>query len=78
MKDYFMKRKSIKIIIVGILVCFGLLATLIYNGIIQINGLAILKYEVRGVDVSHYQGEVDWDLIESQGIRFAFIKATEG
>lgn len=36
------------------------------------------KYPVLGVDVSSYQGDIDWKLIESQGINFAFIKATEG
>lgn len=35
-------------------------------------------YEVQGVDVSHYQGEIDWQVFEEQGIDFAFIKATEG
>lgn len=34
--------------------------------------------DVRGVDVSSYQLDVDWDVLKSEGIRFAFIKATEG
>ena len=36
------------------------------------------KYKVFGVDVSHYQGEIDWEKLEEQGVMFAFIKATEG
>ena len=36
------------------------------------------KYPVFGVDVSNYQGDIDWDILEEQGVRFAFIKATEG
>jgi len=36
------------------------------------------KYEVLGVDVSHYQGVVDWKKLEMQGVEFAFVKATEG
>lgn len=36
------------------------------------------KYDVTGVDVSHYQGEIDWDKLAKQNIDFAFIKATEG
>ena len=36
------------------------------------------KYPVFGVDVSHYQGDIDWSALESQGVRFTFIKATEG
>lgn len=36
------------------------------------------KYQVKGVDVSRYQGEIDWQVIKQQDIAFAFIKATEG
>ena len=40
-------------------------------------------YQVHGVDVSHYQGNIDWSKVvaDSLGafpIRFAFVKATEG
>lgn len=33
---------------------------------------------VRGIDVSHYQGTIDWGLVAKAGIAFAFIKATDG
>ena len=33
---------------------------------------------VRGIDVSHHQGRIDWTAVKRDGIRFAFIKATEG
>jgi Lyzozyme M1 (1,4-beta-N-acetylmuramidase) len=36
------------------------------------------KYSVRGIDVSHYQGKIDWEKLSQQNIEFAFIKATEG
>lgn len=32
---------------------------------------------VPGIDVSHWQGEIDWSGVKSSGVRFAFIKATE-
>ena len=35
-------------------------------------------YEVHGVDVSHYQAKINWDTVATQGIHFAFVKATEG
>ncbi len=40
-------------------------------------------YEIRGIDISHYQGSIDWDMlrnamIERCPIRFILIKATEG
>ncbi|MCR5249921.1 MAG: endo alpha-1,4 polygalactosaminidase [Lachnospiraceae bacterium] len=36
------------------------------------------RYPVKGIDVSHYQGNVDWKRIKEQGIQFAYVKATEG
>jgi lysozyme len=33
---------------------------------------------VHGVDISRWQGKVDWTSLRSGGTRFAFIKATEG
>jgi lysozyme len=33
---------------------------------------------LRGVDVSSYQGSVDWSAAKASGISFAFAKATEG
>src|SRR5438477_11194724 len=36
------------------------------------------KYPVRGVDVSHHQGTIDWSAVKRAGTSFAYIKATEG
>jgi lysozyme len=33
---------------------------------------------IQGIDVSRWQGEIDWDKVKDAGTRFAFIKATEG
>ena len=33
---------------------------------------------VRGIDVSHYQGRIDWSRVAASGTRFVFAKATEG
>ncbi|WP_303309783.1 glycoside hydrolase family 25 protein [Hymenobacter sp. BT730] len=35
-------------------------------------------YSVHGIDVSAYQGHIDWPRVASNSVRFAFIKATEG
>jgi lysozyme len=32
----------------------------------------------QGIDVSHYQGTVDWQQVQAAGLGFAFAKATEG
>jgi lysozyme len=34
--------------------------------------------EVRGIDVSHHNGGVDWQKVRAANIAFAFTKATEG
>ena len=40
-------------------------------------------YSIHGIDISHYQGEIDWDLLRNAQlydtpVRFIIIKATEG
>lgn len=36
------------------------------------------RYPVRGLDVSHHQGAIDWHRVRGSGRSFAFIKASEG
>ena len=42
------------------------------------------EYEIHGIDISHYQGNIDWDKLRNHGfignhpVRFIMIKATEG
>lgn len=35
-------------------------------------------YEVQGIDISHHQSDIDWDMVATQNVHFAFVKATEG
>ena len=72
------KSKNIIITILIIVLMLVAIILMLFNGYIIPTKLEAEKYEVRGVDVSEYQGEVDWDKIKEQGISFAFIKATEG
>lgn len=60
-------------------VCLGMIgAALLLSKVIRINPCFAAAYEVRGVDVSHYQGAIDWEKLAAQDVDFAFIKATEG
>ena len=36
------------------------------------------RYPIHGVDVSRWQGDVDWEKARANGVSFAFVKATEG
>lgn len=52
--------------------------TLVLRKDIKINPFFAEGYEVHGVDVSHYQGAIDWEVLSQQNLDFAIIKATEG
>lgn len=76
-----MKKKFfyISLITVSLLLFFAFVtASLFWNGVILFNNPSETEYPVRGIDVSHYQGVIDWKVIAGQNISFAFIKATEG
>jgi len=71
------KRKIVTAcILIAVLCLFG--ASLILLKLWNINRYFASGYELCGVDVSHYQGEIDWKRIAEQDVDFAFIKATEG
>lgn len=36
------------------------------------------RMPIQGIDVSKYQGDIDWETVRRAGIRFAYIKTTEG
>lgn len=74
-----MPRKS-KFILAGLIltaVCAAL-GVLLASGALIPTALWAGQHEVRGVDVSSYQGEIDWAVLAAQDIDFAYIKATEG
>ncbi len=47
-------------------------------GFVPLRAPSAGHYPVRGIDLSHHQGEVDWDAIPRDAVHFVFIKATEG
>ncbi|RUS45842.1 GH25 family lysozyme [Cohnella sp. AR92] len=72
------RRKWLKLflILLAVLILFGVLE---YRGVIWHNNLFANKYKVRGIDVSHYQYQVDWKKVaEKDKYQFAYSKATEG
>ena len=77
-KKTIMKKRIILYCALSAVLIVILLITAIYNGIILLNNPSKKDFPVRGVDVSSYQGNIDWKTIKAQDIQFAFIKATEG
>ncbi len=71
-------RKKILIVFACLIVICAALLGLVYFKILHPNEMFYGNYEMQGVDVSSYQGEIDWKVLASKGIDFAFIKATEG
>lgn len=73
-------KKRLCVVFVLLTVVFVLFAVArqIWNGKIIPNNLFAVHYPVKGVDVSRYQGEIDWETLAMQDISFVFIKATEG
>jgi len=47
-------------------------------GYVRFNYLSMQEYPVQGLDISHHQGEVDWESLEQEPYQFVYIKATEG
>jgi len=68
--------------IVFILLLSAIAATGIYkaldSGIIWFVYPSEEKYPLRGIDVSHHQGMIDWNKIPQKTVRFVYIKASEG
>lgn len=73
-----MKKLIIRLLIVGVLVGAGVwLFFAIKNRDISINDWFVGNYQ-KGVDVSLYQENVDFDKLKEQHIDFVYVKATEG
>ena len=72
-----MKRKRYLLVVLALLMAAGI-SILVIDKKIKIAPIFAGRYEVTGVDVSHYQGTIDWEKLAGQNLDFAFIKATEG
>ena len=50
------------------------------NGISPLTGVVTTPddHPIKGIDVSKYQGTIDWPTVRASGVSFAYIKATEG
>lgn len=71
--------KKMLIILMIILILLIIIAgELINNGNIWFVYPSKKKFTIRGIDISHHQGEIDWDKVKINNFRFVFIKATEG
>ena len=69
--------------VIVVVSCFFLFRAIFTSPVVD-NEDAPKGYTVHGIDVSHHQGAIDWELlrnsanIDGNPVAFAFIKATEG
>jgi lysozyme len=70
--------KALSIFIAALIVVAALSAFLLYRGIIRFNYPSFEEFPVQGVDVSHHQGDIDWQRLKCENTQFAYIKASEG
>ena len=47
-------------------------------GVVAFNSPSRERYAIRGIDVSHHRGRIDWQAVRDDGVSFAYVKATEG
>ncbi len=78
MKGVKWRRRWISLSSLAILALAAIIGLLLYTGVLSIHHPERQGYTVRGVDVSSYQGTIDWSVLAEQDIQFAYIKATEG
>lgn len=57
------------------MLCIGLGITYFF---LQNNVASAQEYPVKGFDVSHHQGDIQWQSISPQEFKFVYLKATEG
>lgn len=64
---------------IGLLAAATVLFFAYDRGMIRFNHPSLEDYPIQGIDVSHHQGDIDWQRLAVQPqVRFAIIKATEG
>lgn len=58
--------------------CLSVVGMLAWWGVWIPNRPPVETHPVRGIDVSHHQGEIAWKMVDRSRVQFAYIKATEG
>src|SRR5688500_17073729 len=72
-------KNRLLIFFVPTIIVFSLFALLLYwTGILRFNYPSVKDFPIRGIDISHHQGKIDWRALKNEDISFVFMKATEG
>ena len=71
-------RRRIGIAAAILVVAVAVVAALVATGVLWPTRVLASGYATRGVDVSVYQGTIDWEVLGNEDIDFAILKSTEG
>lgn len=72
----FLRWVFVVLSLVGGLALIGYM--LVVYGVIRMNYPSRIIYPIQGIDVSHHQGDINWEAVEDGGWDFVIMKATEG
>ena len=61
-----------------LLVIAGVIFWCLEVGYLRFNYPSRQRFPIHGIDISHHQGNIDWDILKQQNIQFIYMKATEG
>lgn len=73
-----MQRKAAWLASGAIALSFAVAAFLYAAGWLHLSYPRPTHYTVRGIDVSHHQGVIDWQRVSRTRVQFAYVKASEG
>ena len=73
-----MKKRVLIFALIGLVAMAAAVGFVYFSGNLIPNERAAAAFAIRGVDVSHHQGTIDWSAVALDKIGFAYIKATEG
>ena len=72
------RRRGLLAAALAAIMLLGVAWVLLTRGYVRFVYPSWSRYPVRGVDVSHHNGRVDWPRIRAAGYSFAYLKASEG
>lgn len=72
------KRRRRLLVVTATGCVVALVAVLTWQGAVWPNRAFAARYDVRGLDVSHHNGRIDWARVARQDVDFVWVKATEG
>lgn len=73
--------QTVVLILVGVALLGGagyMLRYFFENGYLRFNYPDKNRFPIRGIDISHHQGKIDWLSLRNEQFHFIYIKATEG